>query len=184
MYAGCNVESKSDPSLNVTALRTTILKAVSDGETKFQGLVLSSQTEEFPIPDGTGRQFLSEYGDFPVFCVNMDLEVKRFTTFQLFPMAANVANKKRKTSCCGRFEEGSDHCRVPCESKQGGRRRRRWMREDEEDAGLVSKSREGSQHFLLPYLCEKRRPPHIFSSAWSLGDSWAIQHDPGSRQRH
>ena len=43
MYAGCNVESKSDPSLNVTALRTTILKAVSDGETKFQGLVLSSQ---------------------------------------------------------------------------------------------------------------------------------------------
>lgn len=43
MYAGCNVESKSDPSLNVTALRTTILKAVSDGEIKFQGLVLSSQ---------------------------------------------------------------------------------------------------------------------------------------------
>lgn len=106
MYAGCNVESKSDPSLNVTALRTTILKAVSDGETKFQGLVLSSQTEEFPIPDGTGRQFLSEYGDFPVFCVNMDLEVKRFTTFQLFPMAANVANKKRKTRTKVSKDEG------------------------------------------------------------------------------
>ena len=43
MYAGCNVESRSDPSLNVSALRTTILKAVSDGETKFQGLVISSQ---------------------------------------------------------------------------------------------------------------------------------------------
>ena len=98
MYAGCNVESKSDPSLNVSALRTTILKAVSDGEIKFQGLVISSQTEEFPVPDGTGRQFLSEYGDFPVFCVNCDLEVKRFTTYQLFPMASTRYKKRKKTS--------------------------------------------------------------------------------------
>jgi len=32
MYAGCNVESSSDPTLNVNAERTSMLKAVSEGE--------------------------------------------------------------------------------------------------------------------------------------------------------
>ena len=99
MYVGCNVESSSDPSLNVCAERTVLLKAVSDGEVKFQGLVVcTDQSAEFPVPDGGARQFLSEYGDFPVFVVNRDLEVQRYTTFQLFPMAQSRSAGNKKTT--------------------------------------------------------------------------------------
>ncbi|CAM9687842.1 unnamed protein product, partial [Choristocarpus tenellus] len=75
MYAGCNVESSS-ADLNVGAERTAALKAVSEGETHFKALVLVSDTAStFPSPDGAGRQFLAEFGDFPVYLVNRDMRV-------------------------------------------------------------------------------------------------------------
>lgn len=59
------------------AERTTVLKAVSEGETRFRSLAMASDTDQaFPSPDGPGRQFLAEFGEFPVYLVNRDMQVR------------------------------------------------------------------------------------------------------------
>lgn len=76
-YSGCNVESAS-VDLSVGAERTTVLKAVSEGETRFRCLAMVSDTDlAFPSPDGPGRQFLAEFGEFPVYLVNRDMQARR-----------------------------------------------------------------------------------------------------------
>lgn len=73
-FAGCNVESAS-VDLSVGAERTTVLKAVSEGETRFRSMAMASDTDlGFPSPDGPGRQFLAEFGEFPVYLVNRDMQ--------------------------------------------------------------------------------------------------------------
>lgn len=75
-FAGCNVESTS-ADLSVGAERTTVLKAVSEGETRFRSMAMASDTDlGFPSPDGPGRQFLAEFGEFPVYLVNRDMQVR------------------------------------------------------------------------------------------------------------
>lgn len=75
-FAGCNVESTS-VDLSVGAERTTVLKAVSEGETRFRSMAMASDTDlGFPSPDGPGRQFLAEFGEFPVYLVNRDMQVR------------------------------------------------------------------------------------------------------------
>ncbi|CAN0025520.1 unnamed protein product, partial [Ectocarpus sp. 8 AP-2014] len=75
-FAGCNVESSS-VDLSVGAERTTVLKAVSEGETRFRSMAMASDTDlGFPSPDGPGRQFLAEFGEFPVYLVNRDMQVR------------------------------------------------------------------------------------------------------------
>lgn len=64
--------------LNIGAERTAVLKAVSEGEIRFRSLAMASDTSQaFPSPDGPGRQFLAEFGDFPVYLVNRDLQARR-----------------------------------------------------------------------------------------------------------
>lgn len=75
-FSGCNVESTS-VDLSVGAERTTVLKAVSEGETRFRSMAMASDTDlSFPSPDGPGRQFLAEFGEFPVYLVNRDMQVR------------------------------------------------------------------------------------------------------------
>lgn len=63
--------------LSVGAERTTVLKSVSEGETKFRSMAMASDTDlSFPSPDGPGRQFLAEFGEFPVYLVNRDMQVR------------------------------------------------------------------------------------------------------------
>eukprot|EP00903_Cladosiphon_okamuranus_P006154 g6055.t1 len=77
IFAGCNVESTS-VDLSVGAERTTVLKAVSEGETRFRSMAMASDTElGFPSPDGPGRQFLAEFGEFPVYLVNRDMQARQ-----------------------------------------------------------------------------------------------------------
>ncbi|CAN0123526.1 unnamed protein product, partial [Scytosiphon promiscuus] len=86
IFAGCNVESSS-ADLSVGAERTTVLKAVSEGETRFRSMAMASDTDlGFPSPDGPGRQFLAEFGEFPVYLVNRDMQVKIASTGELYPM--------------------------------------------------------------------------------------------------
>lgn len=54
-----------------------MLKAVSEGETRFRSLAMASDTDQvFPSPDGPGRQFLAEFGEFPVYLVNRDMQAR------------------------------------------------------------------------------------------------------------
>ncbi|CAM9475464.1 unnamed protein product, partial [Sphacelaria rigidula] len=76
-YSGHNVESAS-VDLSIGAERTTVLKAVSEGETRFRSLAMASDTDsDFPSPDGPGRQFLAEFGDIPIYLVNRDMQARQ-----------------------------------------------------------------------------------------------------------
>jgi cytidine deaminase len=119
VYAGCNVESASSTELSVSAERTTLLKAVSEGESQFRALVLVSDTAAaFPSPEGGSRQFLAEFGDFAVYLVNRDLLVKACTTYELFPMAQpRLAHDT--LSGAARFANGGAAAGTPRSSSSG-----------------------------------------------------------------
>ena len=94
MFSGCNVESGLDVSMNVSAERSAIVNAVSQGETQFESLVLcSDQEHEFPSPDGVSRQFMAGFGNFSVFLLKADLTYKQYTTRELYPVAPQQAQK-------------------------------------------------------------------------------------------
>jgi cytidine deaminase len=156
MFAGCNVESAADRALSVPAERTCVLKAASEGETDFVGLVIAQdQSEHFPLPDGSARQFLSEYGDFPVFSVNADMQVKRFTTYELFPLAkesnkagVRAARKRTKDDMIAR--ENRD------EAEAIKRDIRDWTNDDVSSApqpGDRAPPQPVSQHPVRPITC-------------------------------
>lgn len=74
-----------------------LLRLLSSGEVRFQALVVATDSQDdFPVPDGSTRQYLAEYGVFPVFLVNRDLKIHTTTTAQLYPF--HSPSKKRRKS--------------------------------------------------------------------------------------
>ena len=88
IFTACNVESSVD-ALASSAERTAILKAATEGHCEFLGIAIASDATlvDDILPGGTARQFLSEFGDFDVYTVNVAGERTRFTTYELFPSA-------------------------------------------------------------------------------------------------
>lgn len=63
VYSGCNVENASY-GLAICAERTAIVKAVSEGKTKFTTIAVSGlNNNQFVPPCGACRQFLSEFNN-------------------------------------------------------------------------------------------------------------------------
>ncbi|CAN0096130.1 unnamed protein product, partial [Ectocarpus fasciculatus] len=124
IFAGCNVESSS-VDLSVGAERTTVLKAVSEGETRFRSMAMASDTDlGFPSPDGPGRQFLAEFGEFPVYLVNRDMQVKIASTGELYPMMPpGPVEGKRRGLGPG---EGRDEAIVAASREREKRPARDW----------------------------------------------------------
>lgn len=62
VYTGCNVENASY-SLGICAERTAIVKAVSEGNSKFYCIAVSGKLSDdtFVSPCGACRQFISEF---------------------------------------------------------------------------------------------------------------------------
>ena len=60
IYTGCNVENASY-GLSICAERTTVFKAVSDGERDFEAIAVV--TENGVTPCGACRQVLMEFGE-------------------------------------------------------------------------------------------------------------------------
>ena len=78
VYTGVNVENASYP-LSICAERTAVFKAVSEGETSFESIVVA--TENGGTPCGACRQVLSEFGlDIRVLIVNHEQKVVLETT--------------------------------------------------------------------------------------------------------
>lgn len=76
---------------------TMRLPLICTGETHFEALVIASDSEEeHPAPDGTTRQYLADFGDFAVFLVNRDLDVRTTSTKILFPFQNNTSQHTQK----------------------------------------------------------------------------------------
>lgn len=67
IYNGCNIENASYGATNC-AERTTIFKAVSEGEKEIKAIAVVGSHEEYTFPCGICRQVISEFAkeDTPV----------------------------------------------------------------------------------------------------------------------
>ena len=85
IYSGCNIENAAY-GLSMCAERVALFKAVSEGVTDFEALVLVSDREEPAAPCGACRQVLAEFAlTLPVFLVNLQEKVIRTTVGELLP---------------------------------------------------------------------------------------------------
>ncbi len=85
VHAGCNIENASY-ALTVCAERVALLKALSEGVTKFTAIAVVADTAAPTPPCGPCRQLLWEYcGDISVLLGNLEGLVARHTLAELLP---------------------------------------------------------------------------------------------------
>jgi cytidine deaminase len=85
-YLGCNVESASYSPTNC-AERTAVFKAVSEGERKFESIVIVCSGKNPAAPCGVCRQVLREFcsDDMPVVFANSKRDFTESTLGELLP---------------------------------------------------------------------------------------------------
>ncbi|MCD5322946.1 MULTISPECIES: cytidine deaminase [Pontibacillus] len=90
VYEGCNIENAAYP-VTCCAERVAIFKAISEGETEFEELVVVADTNRPVPPCGSCRQVISEFftQDTNVHTTNLDGEVKTLTVGELLPYSFN-----------------------------------------------------------------------------------------------
>ncbi|HEX3045841.1 MAG TPA: cytidine deaminase [Bacillota bacterium] len=87
IYNGCNVENASFGA-TICAERTAAVKAVSEGETEFEALVVATDGEVPAAPCGICRQFLAEFGlDLVLILVNLEGKKIETTLAEYLPGA-------------------------------------------------------------------------------------------------
>ncbi|NUM75987.1 cytidine deaminase [candidate division KSB1 bacterium] len=87
VYEGCNIESSSF-GLTCCAERVALFKALSDGEKKFELIVVRADTEEFCSPCGACRQVLWDYArDLKIVLANAQGATRTLTLKELLPEA-------------------------------------------------------------------------------------------------
>jgi len=86
VYTGANIENASFGA-TICAERTAVIKAVSEGDIRFNAIAISSDAQSFIYPCGICRQFLSEFdkGEMKVICSNKSGEYKSFKLSELMP---------------------------------------------------------------------------------------------------
>jgi cytidine deaminase len=85
VIAGCNVESASY-GLTICAERVALVKAVSDGHTRFRRIAVVADTGELTPPCGACRQLLWEFApDATVILANLRGDTRTFTMRELLP---------------------------------------------------------------------------------------------------
>ncbi|HET7087696.1 MAG TPA: cytidine deaminase [Anaerolineae bacterium] len=95
IYDGANVENAVYP-VGICAERTALVKAVSEGERRFEAIAVA--THNGGSPCGACRQMLSEFGlDLKVFLVDgAGMVVHETTLHELLPRAFGAADLKVK----------------------------------------------------------------------------------------
>jgi len=87
VFSGCNVESASY-GLTVCAERVAVWKAVSEGVTEFEAIVVVADTERLTPPCGVCRQIIWEFcGDVPVTMANYSDRSRTIAMSELLPHA-------------------------------------------------------------------------------------------------
>jgi len=92
VFGGCNVENATY-GLTVCAERVAIFKAISEGERKFNGIAVVTDTETLTPPCGACRQLIWEFcGDVPVVMANLQGKIEVLRMSQLFPKPFDSSN--------------------------------------------------------------------------------------------
>lgn len=90
IFTGCNIESASY-SPTVCAERVAIWKAVSEGETELEQIVVVADTENLTPPCGVCRQIIWEFcGDIPVTMANLKGDSETISMKELLPRAFDM----------------------------------------------------------------------------------------------
>ncbi|SHE42754.1 cytidine deaminase [Marinitoga hydrogenitolerans DSM 16785] len=84
IYTGTNIENASY-GLSMCAERIAIFKAVSEGETEFETLVVIGDTETPISPCGACRQVIAEFGVNEVVLTNLKKDLKKMSVKELLP---------------------------------------------------------------------------------------------------
>jgi len=86
IVSGCNIENASY-GLTLCAERVALVKALSDGSTKFTRIAVAADTDAPTPPCGPCRQLLWEYcGDIEVILSNLNGPTARLRLAELLPM--------------------------------------------------------------------------------------------------
>lgn len=84
-YMGCNIENASFGA-TICAERCAIFKAVSDGYTKIDKIVIVCSTHDFAYPCGICRQVMTEFMDENgIIVVTNDKEIREYKLSDLMP---------------------------------------------------------------------------------------------------
>lgn len=90
IFTGCNIESASY-SPTVCAERVAIWKAVSEGETELEQIVVVADTENLTPPCGVCRQIIWEFcGNIPVTMANLKGDSETISMKELLPRAFDM----------------------------------------------------------------------------------------------
>ena len=85
IYIGCNIENESFGA-TICAERCAIFKAVSDGCTKIDKIVIVCSTHDFAYPCGICRQVMTEFMDENgIIVVTNDKEIREYKLSDLMP---------------------------------------------------------------------------------------------------
>ena len=89
VYTGCNVENAALGS-TICAERTACCKAVSEGHRKFLRIAIYGEAENYCMPCGACRQFLTEFSpDMEVLCAKVGDRYVSYRLSQLMPYTFN-----------------------------------------------------------------------------------------------
>lgn len=95
LFTGCNVENSSF-SLTICAERNALFKAVSEGQTGFSVIAITSDNEGFLTPCGACRQVLAEFAPgIEVILATSSGKTRVTSLKELFPMPADLKKLKR-----------------------------------------------------------------------------------------
>jgi cytidine deaminase len=86
IFTGCNVENATY-GLTICAERVALVKAISEGETKFTRIAIVADTENPTPPCGACRQILWEFGgDLEIVLANLKEEKGVYRLADLLPL--------------------------------------------------------------------------------------------------
>ena len=91
LFTGCNIENAALGD-TICAERTACVKAVSEGSTDFLRIAIYAESENYCMPCGSCRQFLSEFcpdGQLEVLCAKAD---GRYVSYRLRDLLPHTFN--------------------------------------------------------------------------------------------
>ena len=90
LYTGCNVENAALGD-TICAERTACVKAISEGYRDYVRLAIYAESQNYCMPCGSCRQFLSEFndGELEILCCKADGRYVSYRLKELLPYTFN-----------------------------------------------------------------------------------------------